>query len=415
METAVLIIIVKLLIYAGFFAVLAFLAGSETAVTSLDKRGMESAGGAEKFDFWTRHPERILSTILVGTNLAMAGVGVVAVSIAKDVAAFNRVLAWTIPAVTPSLVLVFGEILPKTYSRYNAVSVGKRSIGILTALSSAFNVVNKFLLKISEFFIGAQRGSEPSFKSNREIQRFLDATDIGVARDTRTLLKNIIDFRSRRVKDVMIPRREIVAVDITRPREEIFDKIIKSGYSRIPAYRGAFENMAGIIYAKDIAFSYRNKDLIVIDDLIRPAYFYPENGPVAKLLRKFRRGRFHMAVIVDEHGLITGIVTIEDIVEEIVGEVWDEHDVRESNVTRFPDGSLVFNAKESLSAAATELKAVLPSDDYSTVGGWVTGIFGEIPRAGARVSWENLDMEIVEADGRRVKKIKISKIKKEPN
>ncbi|PKN01818.1 MAG: hypothetical protein CVU77_02445 [Elusimicrobia bacterium HGW-Elusimicrobia-1] len=415
MESAVLIIIVKLLIYAGFFAALAFFAGSETAITSLDKRGMESAGRAEKFDFWTRHPERILSTILVGTNLAMAGVGVVAVSIAKDMAASNRILAWTIPSVTPALVLIFGEILPKTYSRYNAVSVGKHSIGALVALSSAFDIVNKFLLKISEFFIGVSPGTEPSFKSSREIKRFLDATDIGVARDTRTLLKNIIDFRSRRVKDVMIPRREIVAVDISRPREEIFDKIIKSGYSRLPAYRGTLENMAGVIYAKDIAFSYRNKDLIVIDDLIRPAYFHPENALVAKLLRKFREGRFHMAVIVDEHGLITGLVTIEDIVEEIVGEVWDEHDVRETNVTRFPDGSVMFDAKESLSAAATELKTALPSADYSTVGGWITGIFGEIPRAGARVSWENLDIEIVEADGRRVKKIKISKIQKEPN
>ncbi|MDI6757326.1 MAG: hemolysin family protein [Endomicrobiia bacterium] len=413
MEPIFLIIVVKSLIYAGFFAALAFFAGSETAITSLDKRGIAAAGGLEKFEYWTQKPERILSTVLVGTNLAMAGVGVIAVSIAADIVERNRALAWLLPALTPALVLVFGEILPKTFSRYHAVFVGKHSIGLLVSLSETFHFINKFLLKISESVIGPSLPSaEPSFKSSREIKRFLDATE-GVARDTRTLLKNIIDFPSKRLKDVMVPRREIVAVDISRPREEIFDKIIKSGYSRLPAYRGTLERLAGIIYAKDIAFSYRNKDLIVIDDLLRPAYFHPENAFVEKLLRKFRQGRFHMAIIVDEHGLITGLVTIEDVVEEIVGEVWDEHDVRETNVTRFPDGSFVFKAKESLSAAASELKVPLPSEDYSTVGGWVTGICGEIPRVGDKITWGPLEIEIVEADNRRIKKIKILRTGKE--
>jgi len=425
------ILLIKIIIYFFLFFALAFFAGSETAITSLDKRTMEKYG-IEKFRYWLEYPEGILSTILVGTNLAMVGVGVSAVSIATDLHSMDSSIAelsWLLPALTPFFVLVVGEILPKIYCRYYAPFVGNASIGLLTSLAETLTFLNVRLIKISELIIGrkydnnlfaknntaSQLFLEPSFKSRKEIKRFLDAIELPVMRDTRTFLKNVVDFRQKRIKDVMIPRRKITAVDISRPREEIFEKIIKSGYSRIPAYRdGNLDNIAGIIYAKDIAYSYRNKDLIVIDDLLRPAYFFPENLPVDKLLPKFREGRFHMAIIVDEHGLVTGLVTIEDIVEEIVGEVWDEHDLVETSVSEhLPDGSIVYKGDVSLNTVMNDFKGLnIPLDeaDYSTVGGWAAVLFGEIPATGARLKIDgNFEIEIVDSEPKRIKKVRISK------
>jgi len=425
------IFLVKISIYLVLFMAVAFFAGSETAITSLDRRSIEKLGN-DRFRRWLEYPESILSTLLIGTNVAMVGLGVVAVSIAADMSQvagrFSR-FSWVFPVITPFLVLIFGEILSKTYSRYHAQKIGGASIGILTKLSEAMDFANRWLIGISETIIGKKRTgefskkssgyggvfatAEPSFKSRPEIKRFLDSSELPFTRDTRTFLKNIVDFRLKKIKDVMIPRRDITAVDITRPREEVFEKIIKSGYSRVPAYRdGNLDNIAGIIYAKDIAYSYRNKDLIVIDDLLRPAYFFPENIPVDKLLARFREGRFHMALIVDEHGLLTGLVTIEDIVEEIVGEVWDEHDMVETTVERFPDGSVVYKGDVPVRTLLADFKELnIHPEDYSTVGGWVAVLFGEIPVTGARIMDYDgkVDIEVIDADSRRIKKVRIKK------
>lgn len=402
-----IVILIKILLYVVFFVALAFFAGSETAITSLGRLEMEESG-LEGFKFWMEKPEKILSTILVGTNVAMVGVAVIAVSIAGDVAKLNSSLAWAIPVCTPALVLIFGEIVPKIYSRYHARYVGIKSITFIVWLSCRADFINRYLLKISEALIGKGKSQESSFKSSSEIKHFLNSAPmLAVVRDTKKILANIIDFRQKRIEDIMVPRREIVAVDLTLPREEIFDRIIKSGYSRIPAYRGSLDNLVGIIYAKDLAFSYRNKDLIVIDDLIRPPYFFPQNVQIEKLLRKFKQGHFHMALIVDEHGSLTGLVTIEDIVEEIVGEIWDEYDIKESNIVKFPDGSYIIKAKESISKVNSELKINIPEDDFSTVGGWALDLFGEIPAPSARIKWGKWDVEVVESDSRRIKKIRM--------
>ncbi|MBT9169352.1 MAG: Magnesium and cobalt efflux protein CorC [Syntrophomonadaceae bacterium] len=403
-----LILIVKIILYIVLFLLLAFFAGSETAITSLTKSEMQNSK-ISAFNFWIEKPEKILSTILIGSNIAMVGIGVVAVSIAKDIMVHSNKAAWSVPLVTPALVLLFGEIVPKIYSRYHADFVGKKSIGLLMWLSRYFAPINRYLIKISEMLIGRKKSDDSSFKSSSEIKHFLDASDLPVTKDTKKILANIIDFRQKRIEDVMIPRREIVAVDLNLPREQIFDNIIKSGYSRIPAYRNSLDNIVGIIYAKDLAFSYRNKDLIVIDDLIRPPYFFPQNVQVGKLLRKFKTGHFHMALIVDEHGSLTGLVTIEDIVEEIVGEIWDEYDVKESNIMKFPDGSYVIKSKESISKVNSELKINIPESEFSTIGGWSLDLFGEIPPVGSRIKWGDWDVEVIEATSRRIKKIRLKR------
>lgn len=404
------LLVIKIILYVVLFLMLAFFEGSETAITSLSRTEMKNSG-ILAFELWMEKPEKILSTLLIGTNIAMVGLSVVAVSIATDISEVGgRKIAWIVPFITPILVLFFGEIVPKIYSRYNAYSVGKKSIGLLVWFSKCFAFVNDHLVKISEFLIGRKISCDLPFKSSSEIKHFLNTSDLPVTKDTKKILTNIIDFRHKKIEDIMIPRREIFAVDLNLPREQIFDAIIRSGYSRIPAYRNSLDDIAGIIYAKDLAFSYRNKELIVIDDLLRPPYFFPQNVQIEKLLRKFKLGHFHMALIVDEHGSLTGLVTIEDIVEELVGEIWDEHDIQETNITRFPDGSYVIKAKESISKVNSELKINIPEREFSTIGGWVLDLFGEIPPVGLKIRWGDWEVEVFEATNRRIKKVKLKKL-----
>ncbi|MBU2567545.1 MAG: hemolysin family protein, partial [Elusimicrobia bacterium] len=224
------------------------------------------------------------------------------------------------------------------------------------------------------------------------------------------MLTNILRFTETKIKDVMVPRSDVFAIDYGAGFDNAVEHVLASRYSRVPVYKGTVDNVTGIIYAKDLIISRRTSSLFVLDDLIRPAYFVPETAPIGSLLHEFRQGRHHLAIVVDEYGLMTGLITIEDIVEEIVGEVYDEYDIHEQRIIESPSGGWIVGAREPISYINSELKINLPqSESFSTIAGWIISVSGRIPSVGEKLNWKNTTIEIIEADRKKVSRVKITK------
>ena len=258
---------------------------------------------------------------------------------------------------------------------------------------------------------GQHSKKEKPFLQAEELQILLTSDEtIPLSKPARKMMKNIIEFAKTRVSQVMIPRDKVSAVNLDQTPEQIIEQIIEKEYSRVPVYRGNLDNIVGIIYSKDLALAWRGGSLFVIDDLIRPAYFVPGSARVDKVLREFKTGHQHMAIVVDEFGSTMGLATIEDLVEEIVGEIWDEYDIQENTILPLPEGGWMVRAGESLKKINDELGLGLPANDFDTLNGWALDLFGRIPKAGENIRWGGLEVEVVDADKKKILRLKIRKI-----
>lgn len=418
------IIYSKIFLYIASLVMVAYFSGAETALTSLSTLSLGNL--KEKYPalkqhitFWEERPNEILAALVVGTTLAIIGSGILAASLAIDLsdkfALPRNLMLGGLPIVAAVLTLVFGEIAPKVISRYHAEQVAAVVIRPLVRFNIFFRPVTSFLLKISDKVISIVNRSPsremPFLKADELKVLLLSDETIPLSVSERRIMENIFDFGKTKISQAMIPRSKIQAVNLDQEQEKVIDQIIEKEYSRVPVYRGNLDNIVGIIYSKDLALAWRGGSLFVIDDLIRPAYFIPGSARTDQVLREFKTGHQHMGIVVDEFGSTTGIATIEDLVEEIVGEIWDEYDIQEKTIVTFPDGSYLVRAGEELDKVNSELKLNLPAGEFRTVSGWILDIFGRIPKAGDTIRWGDLEIEIADADKRRVERVKLKKLK----
>ena len=418
-----LILLFKLILFVALLMSVAYFAGIETALTSLSTVNLKKLKNnypksAEHFNYWETKPNELLASILVGTNLAMVGAGVAATSAALDLAnavpGHEALMYFVIPLTATVLVLAFGELAPKIYSRYNAESVAVKGLPMLLKINSVFVPASNALLKISEKIIGAfskNIAKETPFLKQDELKVLLLSDDTSpLPKQQRKILNKIFDLGKTRLNHIMVPREQMQAVNIAQESKAVIDQIIQKGYSRIPVYKGDVDNIVGIIYSRDLNFALRGETLVHVTDLVRPAYFVPETARVDKVLREFKSGHYHLAIVVNEFGSTVGLVTIEDIVEEIVGEIWDEYDLQEKTIFPLPDGFFAVRASETIEKVNDELKLSLISGDFNTVGGWVLEAFGRIPKTGEILKLQDVEVHIMDAASKRVNKIKIKKL-----
>jgi putative hemolysin len=419
-----IIIIVKIIIFFVLLAVLAFFNGAETAVTSLSgaylRRAKEKqVKNSSYIIFWETHADEIMTTMMIGMNMSVVGMGVVVSSLAFDVTALtdinNNILIIAFPVVSIVIALIFGNIFPKTFARYNAEKVGLAVLPAVVKISKALKFVNTFLSKISNgvlkvFF----KKKEIAHVKADEIDFLLSNENTSpLPDDSRELVSNIMDFSERRVAQVMVPKSEIFAVNVEDGKEAIIKQIIDTEYSRVPVYKGNLNNIIGIIYSKDLAVAWRSSDVVAIEDLIRPVHYVPETAKVSRILKEFKTGHHHIAIVVDEFGSTIGVASIEDLIEEIVGEVWDEYDESEMNektVVTLRDGSYLVKASEAISDLNDKLNLNIPDEDYTTVNGWALEIFGRIPKTGEKARWENFEIEVQDADVKQINRIILRRI-----
>jgi CBS domain containing-hemolysin-like protein len=248
--------------------------------------------------------------------------------------------------------------------------------------------------------------------TEEEIQSLIEAGEQEgvINREEHAMIDAVLDLDDTRVREILVPRTEMVALEEECPIGEVLETIISAGHSRIPVYRGDVDHVTGILYAKDLLKLWgRQPEEIKLGDICRKAYFIPETKTIADLLKEFKIRRVHMAVAVDEYGGVSGLVTIEDILEEIVGEIQDEYDPTERPaVSRLDDGSFIFDARAHIEDVEQELDVELPRGEYDTLGGFISHLLGHVPRQGEKSQFESLVFSVQEADARRVSSIRIS-------
>ena len=231
---------------------------------------------------------------------------------------------------------------------------------------------------------------------------------------TQELIHNVFEFREKIARDVMVPRTEVTAVEIETPPADILRLLSEEGHSRMPVYRESLDQVVGVLHARDLVPMLLNPELIVMRDLLRPPYFVPWSKPIDALLREMQRRKLHMAFVVDEHGGIMGICTLEDVLEQIVGALGDEFSEDEGKaVEAHPDGSFTVLGQTSIHDFNAAAHADLPEDEgVETLGGFINRLAGAIPARGERVHWHGWAFTVAEADPRKVTRVRAARLKK---
>ena len=252
---------------------------------------------------------------------------------------------------------------------------------------------------------------KPRF-SEEEFKQVLEASTISGAIDKteHELIKSILEFTDTTVKEIMVPRPDIIGLDISMPRDVLVRKVIEEGYSRLPVYKGTIDNIIGVIYSKDLLSLLEHRDLIVLQDIVRPAYFVPESKKVSQLLREFQQKKVHLAIVVDEFGGTEGIITMEDIIEEIVGEIHDEYDEVSKSIEQARDGSVTVDARMSVGDFNQQFKAQLPeAPEYETVAGFIQKELGRLPEVGDTVTHQSLTLTVQSKTARRIRTVRVTR------
>jgi magnesium and cobalt exporter, CNNM family len=424
------LLILALILANGFFAAseIAVIATRKSRIDALLEKGIKSAAAVARLK---NDPDRFLATVQIGvtivSSLASAIGGAAAISYLKPwIAAlpFPMAARWAeaialVVVVLPIsyLSLVLGELVPKSlalrYSEQIACSVA-RPIEFLARGSALFvkalTASSNFVLKV----FGGNDHESASFISVDEVKSLIrEGAAKGIFNETeRELIHSVFEFTDTPVKAVMIPRTEIHAIEVHASLADVAKSFVESGFSRIPVYEDDLDKVIGILYNKDVFKALQEKSDFRIRDHLHPAFFVPSTLPISELLKQLQRRRLAMALVVNEFGEVEGLATLEDLVEEIVGEIRDEYDREERGpVERLPDGAMVIQG----SALLKDLKAdfALPfedSADYHTLAGFLLARLKRIPRGGEWIEESGYKMTIVDMEGRRIVKIKLERL-----
>jgi len=248
--------------------------------------------------------------------------------------------------------------------------------------------------------------------SEEDLKQVLEASTISGAIDKteHELIKSILEFTDTTVKEIMVPRPDVVALDISMPRDVLVRKVIDEGYSRLPVYKANIDNIIGIIYTKDLLSLLEHRDLILLQDIIRPVFFVPESKKISQLLREFQQRKAHLAIVTDENGGTEGIVTMEDIVEEIVGEIHDEYDEVGKTIEPAKDGSVTVDARLSVSDINSQFSLDIPeAPEYETLAGFIQKALGRLPEIGESTTFNNIKITVLSKTARRIRQVRIQR------
>ena len=412
--------VIALFISIVFLCLSAFLSASEIAFFSFspgDKNEVEeSEADVDKtIQSLRQSADRFLATILIWSNFANVGVVVLSGYAINQVIDFSRapLVGFLFETILLTfLILFFSEILPKIYARSRSLALIRKLASILNGLMKVSRPLSSLLMTSTRFanFIAKKKTTDVSVD---ELSKALELTS-GELTEEKEMLEGIIGLYNKTAVEIMTSRMDVADLDIKTSFKEVIRYVIEVGYSRIPVYAKNQDNIRGILYIKDL-LPYLDKHAeFRWQSLIRPAFFVPENKKIDDLLEEFRTTKTHLAVVVDEFGGTSGIVTLEDILEEIVGEIGDEYDDEDSKFTRLADGSYVFDAKISLTDffRATGLDSKVfgkLTDEPETLAGLILEIKGDFPENKEELAYKPYTFQILEMDKKRILKVKFTK------
>ncbi|NDW13447.1 gliding motility-associated protein GldE [Bacteroides sp. 214] len=402
---------VILLLVSGFASAseIAFFSLSPFDKNEIDARKHPSD---DKISKLLDNTERLLATILITNNFVNVTIIMLCNFFFMGIFNFSSPLAefLILSVVLTFLLLLFGEIMPKVFSAQKVLPFARFAASGVLFFEKLFYPLATLLMHSSTFLnkhvVRKERGISIS-----ELSQALELTDKDEISEENTILEGIVKFGAETAKEVMTSRLDVVDLDIKTPYRDVIQCVIDNAYSRIPVYSGSRDNIKGVLYIKDLLPHINKGDSFRWQSLIRPAYFVPETKMIDDLLRDFQKNRIHIAIVVDEFGGTSGIITMEDIIEEIVGEIHDEYDDEERTYAILNDHTWVFEGKTQL----TDFYKITRIDeetfdhlcgDADTVAGLLLEIKGEFPKIHEKLTYENYEFEVLELDNRRILKVK---------
>jgi len=411
-------VIAGILILLILLFISALMSGSEVAYFSFRPEDVEKlkSSKSEKAQTALRlynNPERLLSTVLVANNTVNITIVLLAAFLSSQMFDFSAepVAGFIVNAVVITfLLLFFGEIMPKVYATRNHMSLALFMAYPLTLIEKIFNPITSLLI-FTTSFVKRRAGACRSNISMDDLSDALDMTSDDFKEDGK-ILKGIVNFGNINVSAIMCPRIDVTSVDSKWSFDRIVDVIIKSGFSRIPVYSGSFDSVKGILYAKDVLPYTNNPGSFKWQALLRPPYFVPETKKINDLLKEFQSRKIHMAVVIDEYGGTSGIITLEDILEEIVGEISDESDDDDVMFRILDDNTYIFEGKILLNdfCKVVGIEEELLNEvrgESETLAGLILELTGEIPQKNQVITYSNFKFSIESADKRRIKEIRV--------
>ena len=408
------IVLAVLLLFAS-----GFVSASEIAFFSLSPNDLseieeEEHSSDRKIMELLKDSERLLATILISNNFVNVTIIMLCNYFFAEVVDFGGsviVEFLVITVILTFLLLLFGEIMPKIYSAQHTLKFCRLAAPVIMVLKKVFSPLSNLLVR-STVVVNKCVAKRNYNISVDELSQALELTDKTEISEESNILEGIIRFGGETAKEVMTSRLDMVDLDISSTFKEVLDCVVENGYSRVPVYEDSRDNIKGILYIKDLLPHLKKGDGFSWQNLIRPAYFVPETKMIDDLLRDFQANKIHIAIVVDEFGGTSGIVTMEDIIEEIVGEINDEYDEEEHSYVKLNDHTYVFEAKTLLSDFYKILKT--NSDvfedvegDADTLAGLLLEIKGEFPKLHEKLVYEHFEFEVLEMDARRILKVKV--------
>ena len=402
----------------------AFFSASETALTAFNRSKLKAIAEknqrkADLLKGWLKKPNEILTALLIGNNIVNILASSIATMVAISILGNNsRAIAISTGAMT-ILLLIFGEITPKVVAKAYSTHISNAVIKLVYMLSKLFLPISKILMVVSKLIariFGVKIDEIAFLITEEEIKSVVSVGEEEevIEEEEKKMIHSIFEFTDTTVKEIMIPRTTVFAVEASKTLEEIWDVITGNGYSRIPVYEEGIDNIIGVFYIKDIFNVIRDGKLnMQVKSFIREAYFVPETKALVEMLEEFKKKHIHMAIVLDEYGGTSGIITIEDLIEEIVGDINDEFDIEhDEEIKKVADNKYIIDAMLDVEFLNEELSIDLPvSEDYDSLGGYIYSVLGRVPLEKDTITHDNgkVEIRVLEVDNRRIVKALIIK------
>jgi putative hemolysin len=407
--------IIALVLLVG---VAAFFAASEAAIVSINRiraRALaeKNIRGSDRLQKLLENRNRTLTTVLIGATFVLLAADSVATALFIHLN-IPHAAVWSTIVMTV-VILVFGEILPKTI----AVGSGDRTA---LFLAPALNFVTRALSPLTWLFLWVTDGLIRVFGGRPHVGPYVTEDDIktmvnvGVEQNVleeqeRELIHSIIEFGDTIVREVMTPRTDMVTVSVTSSPRRALDLVIAEGYSKLPVWEETVDNVIGVVHDRELLIALSNGTIAStsLRSLMRPVTLVPENKRISELLREMQRGKYSLAIVIDEYGGTAGLVTMEDLLEEIVGEIRDEHDENEEEaIRRLSDDEAVVEAGTNIEDVNNALGIALPHEEFETIGGYTVGLFGRLPREGEEIEANGgVRLRVDRTRGRRILAVRV--------
>ena len=417
----------KLILLLILFIFSAFFSGSEIALFSLNRTKIKElfkdypvlSGYVQNL---LQYPRRLLVTILIGNTIVNVGVAIASVSLVLaniDAIGISQDLAITLQIIIITiLIVIFGELVPKVWAAKNPVSFSKAIIFPLYWIAVFIYPVSEIISEIINFLVNKVKyDKNQSAISPEDISNLAEMSrEAGsIIKREEGLIQGIVSFKSVEVHEVMTPRVDITAVSLDTKFDDILSLITSSGHSRLPLYNEDIDDIIGLIYAKDLLPYIKDeklKDNFSLKEIARNAMFIPEIKLISELMREFQEKKMHLAIVVDEYGGTSGVITLEDILEEIIGEIRDEYDKEENPITKIDNNNFVVSGMLPIDELNELLEEEFDSEDnaFETIGGMIFNYAGQIPENGYSFELKGYLFKVLEIFDKRITKVKISKL-----